>query len=139
MAEFVIQGLELINVRHDDRHASSISSGAFNLFHNAQLEKAAVEDSGETVEVSQLFYALNIVGVLDRRGADVGHRLQGLQVRLTERIHLGTVERQYAQHLSERDERYRHTRGRFLESLPRFGRAAQLPPPASCAPCQHPR
>ena len=116
----------MINVSHDDRHSGSISSGAFNLFHNAQLEKAAVEDSGQTIQVSQLFYALNIVGILNSRGADVSHRLQGLQVRLDERIYLGTVEREYTQHLSERDERYRHTRGRFLEKLRGLRSAAQV-------------
>ena len=88
VAELIIQPLELVDVRHDHGHAGSVAAGALDFFHDPQLEKAPVKDSGQAVEVGQLFDPLHVVRVLDGVGANVGDRFQRLQFALAESVGL---------------------------------------------------
>src|SRR5216684_5496916 len=80
MTEVVVELFEVIDIDHDDGHAALKAAGAFQLFADAHLETAAVVNAGESVDVGKLLDALEIIGVLDGGRADVGHRLQGLNV-----------------------------------------------------------
>src|ERR1019366_79853 len=55
VSELVVQPLELVDVRHDDGHTRTVAACALNLFHDAQFEKAPVENAGQTVQVGKLF------------------------------------------------------------------------------------
>src|SRR6202030_145921 len=123
VSELVVKPLELVNVGHDDSHAGSVTAGALNLFHETQFEKAPVENTGEAIEVGQLLYALDVVGVLNGRGADVGHRFQRLQIAVAERIRQSAVERENSQRLPERDQWDAHARGRFRKEFHAGGSA----------------
>ena len=111
MPEFVIQPLELVNVGHDHGHGAAIAARAFDLLHDAQFKEPAVEDAGQAVEISQLFYPLDIVRVLNRVRANVGHGFQRLQFAFTECVHLGAVQRENAQRLAKGNQRDAHARG----------------------------
>ena len=76
MSKFVVQALELVDINHDHGHAGAESPGAFNFFGNAQLKEAAIENSGETVQIRQLFDSFHIVCILNSSSADIGYRLQ---------------------------------------------------------------
>ena len=76
MSKFVVQALELVDIDHDHCHTSAESLGAFNFFANTQFKEAAIENSGETVKICQLFDSFHIVCILNSSGADIGHRLQ---------------------------------------------------------------
>ena len=121
MSELVIQPLELIDVSHDDGHARAVAPGAFNFFHDAQLEKAPVENTGETIEIGKLLHALDIMRVLDGGGANVGDGFERLQVAVAEGVRLGAVEGENPERLSERDQWNAHARGGFRKKL-RAGR-----------------
>ena len=73
VSELVIQPLELINVSHDYRHTRSVTPGAFNFFHDAQFEKSTIENTGQTVQISELLNPVHIVGILNGRRANIGH------------------------------------------------------------------
>ena len=78
VAELVVQALEFVDIHHDYAHAGAEAAGAFDFFGNSQFEETAVEDSGQSVQISQLLYALDVMGVLDGGGADVGDGFQWL-------------------------------------------------------------
>src|SRR5579863_933674 len=101
MTEFVVQMLELVDVRHDHGHPAPIAPGAFNLLQNAELKKSPVENSGQPVQVGELLDSLNIMGVLNRGGANIGHRFERLKISLAKSVWLGTVQSQNSQHLSK--------------------------------------
>ena len=72
MTEFVIQSLELVDVDHDHGHAGVEAAGPFHFFLDTQFEEPSIENSSQAVEIGQLFDPLNVVGVLNRRGANIG-------------------------------------------------------------------
>ncbi len=88
VAELIVQPLELIDVGHDHGHAGSVAAGTLDFFQDPQFEEAAVEDSGQSIEVGQLLDALDVVRVLDGGGANVGDRFERLQFALAECIGL---------------------------------------------------
>ena len=80
VAEFIVQALELVDIHHDHCHAGVEPPGALQFLLDSQFEVAAVEDSGQAVQIGQMLDALNVVGILNRSGADVGDRLQRLDI-----------------------------------------------------------
>src|SRR6266478_5972706 len=73
MSKFVVQTLELVDIHHDHCHASAESFGPFNFFADTQFKEAAIENSGETVKVCQLFDSFHIVRILNSSSADISH------------------------------------------------------------------
>ena len=78
VAKIVVQALELIDIDHDHRHLTIEAPSAFQFFNKSQFEKAAVENSGQTVDIRELFHPVYVVSVLNRRGTDVRNRLKRL-------------------------------------------------------------
>src|SRR5215469_16138134 len=101
MSKLVIQSLEQIDIGHNDSHGIAIAARTLDFFHDAQFEEAPVEDAGQTIEVSELFHALDVVRVLNRVGANISYGLERLQLALAESVDCGTVQREYAQGLAE--------------------------------------
>src|SRR5271166_6496079 len=104
MSELVVEPFELVNVGHDHGHASAVAARALDLLENAQLKETPVEDSGQTVEIGQLFYPLHVMRILDGGGADVGYGFQTLQLTLAEGVAIRAFERQHSQDLPERNQ-----------------------------------
>jgi hypothetical protein len=99
--EFVVEALELIDIGHDDGHAAAIAAGALDLLGDAKLEKSAVENAGQAIEVGQLFYPLNVMGVLDGSGANVCDRFKGLLIAVAEGIGYFAVQTEDSEGLPE--------------------------------------
>src|SRR5579862_9059803 len=101
MAELIIQPFEVVNICHDHGHTSSVAASAFDLFNDSQFEEAAVKNSGQSVEIGQLFHALHVVRVLNGVGANISDGFKRLQFALTKSIGLRTVQREQSQSLAE--------------------------------------
>src|SRR5690348_9187932 len=96
VAEFIVERLEMIDVGHDYSHARAVSAGPLDLFHDAELEIAAVKNAGQAIQISQLLDSLDIVRILDRCRTDVGYGLERAQFDFAKGVWLGAVEHQDA-------------------------------------------
>src|SRR5262249_1104027 len=82
---------------------------------NAKLEEATVEDAGESIEIGELLDSLDVVGVLNSRGTDVGHGLQRWGVALLKTAGLVAFEHEDTLGLAEGHQGDTHTGAGFLE------------------------
>src|SRR6266550_2779775 len=99
--EFVIQALELIDVYHNHCHPGIKPACSFQFFGDSQFEETSIKDPCQTIQISQLFHSVHIVGVLNGGRADVGNRFQRLNVIGIERPCLRAVQNQHSQGLPE--------------------------------------
>ena len=103
--EVVVDLLEVIQIDHQDADAAAIAGGAGDLFDQAGVEIAAIEDAGESVAIGELAHAIDVAGVLGGGGQDVGNGFQGLNVIGQERFALGGDTDQESEIFSEGDQR----------------------------------
>src|SRR5690349_15835242 len=110
MPELVVQPLELIDVNHDDRHASVEPAGSLHLFANAHFKETAIENPCQAIDISKLFDAFNVVSILDGGCANVSYGFERLTIRRLKCTSRFTVEHQDAERLTKRDQRDIHSR-----------------------------
>ena len=101
MPEFVVQALEVIDIHHNHRHACAESSRALQFFRHAKLEEAAIENSGQSIQIRKLLHAFDVVRILNRSGADVGNGFQRLFVLLIKGSDFGAIEYEHPERLPE--------------------------------------
>src|SRR5437879_13797216 len=83
--EFIIQALELIDVYHNHRHPGIKPACSLQFFGDSQFKETSIKDSCQTIQISQLFHPVHIVGGLNAGRTDVGNRFTTLTAMAIER------------------------------------------------------
>src|SRR5438270_4292912 len=103
----------MIDVDHDDSHRGAESLRALNFLSDPEFKEPPVEDAGQTVDIGQLPHTLDMLGILNRRGAHIGDGFHSLTVSGMERVRRLTVEEQDSEALAEGEQRDAHARARL--------------------------
>src|SRR5882724_3024341 len=114
--ELIIQLFEVIDVDHQQREPKAVAFGGAQRLDDTSLKSTAVVDTGQPVGACHGLGLVQLHGIADADGADIGDRSEHANVFFLEVVWLRRLQHQDAECLFQRDQREAQLRTRFLEA-----------------------
>src|SRR5882724_427442 len=114
--ELIIQLFEVIDVDHQQREPKAVALGRAQRLDDTSLKSTAVVDTGQPVGACHGLGLVQLHGIADADGADIGDRSEHANVFFLEVVWLRRLQHQDAECLFQRDQREAQLRTRFLEA-----------------------